>query len=115
MVDNGSGGEFHSSICHEPIGVVAAVTPWNYPLLMAVWKVIPALAAGCTVVLKPSELAPLTCLLMGEMFTQAGLPAGALNVLPGLGAVAGDALTAHMDVDKITFTGKYNCSIAVIY
>lgn len=73
---------------------------------MAVWKVMPALAAGCTVVLKPSELAPLTCLLLGEMFSQAGLPAGALNVVPGLGPTAGGALTAHQDVDKITFTGE---------
>ena len=104
-VGNGSEGEFASEICHEPIGVVAAITPWNYPLLMAVWKVIPALAAGCTIVLKPSELAPLSCLVMGEMLTQAGLPNGALNVVPGLGAIAGGALTAHMDVDKITFTG----------
>lgn len=105
-VDNGSEGEFTSEICHEPIGVVAAITPWNYPLLMAVWKVIPAIAAGCAVVLKPSELAPLSCLIMGEMFSQAGLPNGALNVVPGLGATAGGALTAHMDVDKITFTGS---------
>ena len=105
-MDNGTAGEFVSTICHEPIGVVAAITPWNYPLLMAAWKVIPALAAGCAVVLKPSELAPLTCLLMGEMFTQAGLPDGALNVLPGLGPTAGGALTAHADVDKITFTGE---------
>lgn len=106
-MDNGSEGEFTSVICHEPIGVVAAITPWNYPLLMAVWKVVPALAAGCTIVLKPSELAPLTCLLMGEMFSEAGLPDGALNVLPGLGSTAGGALTAHMDVDKITFTGEF--------
>ena len=75
---------------------------------MAVWKVIPALAAGCTVVLKPSELAPLTCLAMGEMFTQAGLPDGAVNVIPGLGPTAGGPLSAHMDVDKITFTGIFN-------
>jgi betaine-aldehyde dehydrogenase len=105
-VNNGTEGEFTSKIHLEPIGVVAAITPWNYPLLMAVWKVIPALAAGCCVVLKPSELAPLTCLLLGEMFTQAGLPDGALNVIPGLGPEAGGPLSAHMDVDKITFTGS---------
>lgn len=106
VVDNGTDGDIVSTICHEPIGVVAAITPWNYPLLMAVWKVVPALAAGCAVVLKPSELAPLTCLLLGEMFTEAGLPDGALNVVPGLGPVAGAALSAHMDIDKISFTGS---------
>lgn len=68
-IDNGD-PDFKTTIVHEPIGVVAAITPWNYPLLMAVWKVIPAIAAGCTVVLKPSELAPLSCLLLGEMCTE---------------------------------------------
>ena len=82
---------------------------------MAAWKVIPALAAGCAVVLKPSELAPLTCLLMGELFMEAGLPAGALNVVPGLGPEAGGALTAHTDVDKITFTGEIDNAFSLTH
>jgi betaine-aldehyde dehydrogenase len=98
--------DFVCKVRYEPIGVVAAITPWNYPLLMAIWKVIPAIAAGCTIVLKPSELAPLSCILLGEMCHQAGLPAGALNVLPGLGVDAGGPLTEHPEVDKISFTGS---------
>ena len=83
------------------MGVVGAITPWNYPFLMAVWKVVPAIAAGCTVVLKGSELAPLSCLVLAEMVTEAGLPAGALNVLSGLGPDAGAPLSAHQGVDKV--------------
>jgi betaine-aldehyde dehydrogenase len=86
--------------------VVAAITPWNYPFLMGAYKVLPALAAGCTVVLKPSELAPLSCLVLAELCKEAGLPAGALNVLPGLGSVTGDLLARHPDIDKISFTGS---------
>jgi betaine-aldehyde dehydrogenase len=70
VIENGTNGDFKTTILLEPIGVVAAITPWNYPLLMAVWKVIPALAAGCAIVLKPSELAPLSCLLLGEMCSE---------------------------------------------
>lgn len=81
VIENGTGGDFLTTIAYEPIGVVAAITPWNYPLLMGIWKVIPALAAGCTIVLKPSELAPLSCLLLGEIANEAGLPAG-LNKAP---------------------------------
>lgn len=93
-------------IVYEPIGIVGAITPWNYPLLMGVWKVIPAIAAGCSIVLKPSELAPLSCLLLGELCTEAGLPNGALNVVSGYGADAGGPLSMHDDVDKISFTGS---------
>ena len=106
VVDNGSKGDFTTTVVREPVGVVGAITPWNYPLLMGVWKVLPALAAGCTVVLKPSELAPLSCLVLAEMLSAAGLPAGALNVCPGLGPAAGAALAEHPGVDKLAFTGS---------
>ena len=98
--------DFQCKVRYEPIGVVAAITPWNYPLLMALWKVIPCIAAGCCTVLKPSELAPLSCLLLAQLCKDAGLPAGALNVLPGLGPDAGAALSDHPEVDKISFTGS---------
>jgi betaine-aldehyde dehydrogenase len=94
------------TIRHEPLGVVACITPWNYPFLMAIWKVVPAIAAGCTIVLKPSELAPLSCLLLADLLSEAGLPAGALNVLNGVGATTGAAITAHPGFDKISFTGS---------
>lgn len=90
----------------DPVGVVAAIVPWNFPLMNAVWKVAPALACGCTVVLKPAELTPLSALLLGEIGLAAGLPPGVLNVLPGLGTVAGQALVDHPQVDKISFTGS---------
>lgn len=93
-------------VLREPIGVVGAISPWNYPLLMAVWKIAPALAAGNTVVLKPAEQAPLSCLKLGELFIEAGGPAGALNVINGIGEIAGKALAMHNDVDKVTFTGS---------
>ena len=106
VVENGTGGDFVSKIRLEPIGVVAAITPWNYPFLMGIWKVIPAIAAGCTIVLKPSELAPLSCLLFGELVNEAGLPPGALNIVSGLGPSAGAPLAAHDEVDKVSFTGS---------
>jgi betaine-aldehyde dehydrogenase len=90
----------------EPVGVAAAIIPWNYPLLMAAWKVAPALAAGCTMVLKPSELTPLTALELGAIAEEAGLPPGVLNVVTGLGVAAGQPLADHPDVDKIAFTGS---------
>jgi gamma-glutamyl-gamma-aminobutyraldehyde dehydrogenase len=93
-------------ITHEPLGVVGAITPWNYPMLMAVWKLAPILAAGNCVVLKPSEQAPLTCTLLAQLFVEAGGPAGVFNVVNGLGAEAGKALALHPDVQKITFTGS---------
>jgi len=90
----------------EPFGVVGAISPWNYPLLMATWKVAPALAAGNSVVLKPAELSPLSSLRLAELFVEAGGPPGVFNVVNGLGEVAGKALALHMDVDKISFTGS---------
>lgn len=90
----------------QPLGVVGCISPWNYPLLMAVWKIAPALAAGNSVVLKPSEDASLSCLMMGDLFVEAGGPAGVLNVLSGFGGEAGQALCLHMDVSKISFTGS---------
>ncbi|GJP32329.1 hypothetical protein CLOM_g16910 [Closterium sp. NIES-68] len=98
--------QFACRIRKEPIGVVGLITPWNYPMLMAAWKVAPALAAGCTVVLKPSELASLTCLELGAIAAAVQLPAGVLNVVTGLGEHAGAALTAHKGLDKIAFTGS---------
>jgi gamma-glutamyl-gamma-aminobutyraldehyde dehydrogenase len=93
-------------VLREPIGVVGAISPWNYPLLMAIWKVAPALAAGNTVVLKPAEQAPLSCLRIAELFVEAGGPPGVFNVINGIGEVAGKALALHNDVDKVTFTGS---------
>jgi acyl-CoA reductase-like NAD-dependent aldehyde dehydrogenase len=93
-------------VLREPIGVVGAISPWNYPLLMAFWKVAPALAAGNTVVLKPAEQAPLSCLRIAELFVEAGGPPGVFNVINGIGEVAGKALALHNDVDKVTFTGS---------
>jgi len=93
-------------VTREPLGVVGAVTPWNFPLDLAVWKVAPALAAGNSVVLKPSERAPLSSLRLAELATEAGLPAGVLNVVPGLGDTAGAAIGLHPDIDVVAFTGS---------
>jgi gamma-glutamyl-gamma-aminobutyraldehyde dehydrogenase/4-guanidinobutyraldehyde dehydrogenase/NAD-dependent aldehyde dehydrogenase len=93
-------------ITREPVGVVAAIVPWNYPMIMAAWKIAPALAAGNSVVLKPSEKSPLTALRLGELALEAGIPAGVFNVVPGYGQEAGSALALHMDVDCIGFTGS---------
>jgi betaine-aldehyde dehydrogenase len=97
----------HTSwIRREAVGVVGTITPWNYPLQMAVWKVIPALAAGCSVVIKPAELTPLTTLTLARLAAEAGLPAGVLNVVTGAGGDAGQALAGHPGVDVVTFTGS---------
>jgi 4-guanidinobutyraldehyde dehydrogenase / NAD-dependent aldehyde dehydrogenase len=93
-------------VTREPVGVVGAIVPWNFPLLMASWKLGPALAAGNSVVLKPSEKSPLTAIRVAELASEAGLPEGVLNVLPGFGQTAGKALALHMDVDCIAFTGS---------
>jgi len=93
-------------ITREPVGVVAAIVPWNYPMIMASWKIAPALAVGNSVVLKPSEKSPLTALRLAEIALQAGIPPGVFNVLPGYGNEAGSALALHMDVDCIAFTGS---------
>lgn len=105
---------FASKVLTEPVGVVGAIIPWNFPLLMAAWKVAPALAAGCTVVLKPSELTPLTALELAAIADEVGLPAGVLNVVPGWGAVAGQALADHPGVDKLAFTGSVPTGSAVM-
>ncbi len=90
----------------EPVGVVGQIIPWNFPLLMAAWKLAPALATGCTVVMKPAEQTPLTALRLGELIMEAGFPPGVVNIVPGFGETAGAALAAHPDVDKIAFTGS---------
>jgi phenylacetaldehyde dehydrogenase len=90
----------------EPVGVVGQIIPWNFPLLMAAWKLGPALATGCTVVLKPAEQTPLSALLLAEMVAEAGFPNGVVNVVPGYGETAGAALASHPDVDKVAFTGS---------
>jgi phenylacetaldehyde dehydrogenase len=90
----------------EPVGVVGQIIPWNFPLLMAAWKLGPALATGCTVVLKPAEQTPLSALLLAEMIAEAGFPNGVVNVVPGYGETAGAALASHPDVDKVAFTGS---------
>lgn len=95
-----------SSIRREPVGVVGTITPWNYPLQMAVWKVIPALAAGCAVVLKPAEITPLTTLTLARLASEAGLPDGVLNIVVGTGPEAGAHLAGHPGVDMVTFTGS---------
>lgn len=90
----------------EPAGVVGAITPWNFPLTLETWKIAPALAVGCSMVLKPAELSPLTALYVAQLGLEAGLPEGVLNIVNGYGATAGAALASHMDVDIITFTGS---------
>jgi acyl-CoA reductase-like NAD-dependent aldehyde dehydrogenase len=96
----------NSLVVREPIGVVAAITPWNYPLHQIAAKVAPALAAGCTVVLKPSEVAPLNAFVLADIFDEVGLPAGVFNLVTGYGPVVGEAMAAHRDVDMVSFTGS---------
>ena len=90
----------------EPVGVVAAIVPWNFPLMIGMWKIAPALACGCTVVMKPAELTSLSALRIGELALEAGIPPGVFNIVTGPGRVVGDALVNHPDVDKVTFTGS---------
>ncbi|MDP2480990.1 MAG: aldehyde dehydrogenase family protein [Candidatus Palauibacterales bacterium] len=99
-------GPFLNYTLRQPVGVVGAIIPWNFPLSMAAWKVAPALACGNAVILKPAEQTPLTALLLGELALEAGFPAGVLNVIPGRGPVTGQALVEHPGVDKISFTGS---------
>ena len=101
-----TGPEALGLIVREPIGVVGAVVPWNFPILMAAWKIAPALASGNSMVVKPSRLSSLSAIRMAELATEAGVPDGVLNVVPGPGGSAGAALGRHMDVDKVTFTGS---------
>ena len=100
------GARFFAYTLREPVGVVGQIIPWNFPLIMAAWKLAPALAAGCTVVLKPAEQTPLTALRLGELIMEAGVPEGVVNIVPGFGETAGAALAAHPNVDKIAFTGS---------
>src|SRR6201993_4509978 len=99
-------GRYFTYTKHEPVGVAGQIIPWNFPLLMQAWKLGPALAAGCTVVLKPAEQTPLTALRVGELLMEAGFPPGVVNILPGYGPTAGAAIARHMDVDKVAFTGS---------
>lgn len=99
-------GPYHSYSLLQPIGVVGSIIPWNFPLVMQAWKIAPALAAGCTVVLKPSDKTPLSALLVGQLIIEAGFPPGVVNILPGHGREIGQALACHMDVAKVAFTGS---------
>jgi aldehyde dehydrogenase (NAD+) len=100
-------GNYFTYTRREPVGVVGQIIPWNFPMLMAAWKWGPALAAGCTIVMKPAEQTPLTCLRMARLAQKAGIPDGVINVVPGYGPTAGAAIVRHPDVDKLAFTGEY--------
>jgi aldehyde dehydrogenase (NAD+) len=100
-------GDYFCYTRHEPVGVVGQIIPWNFPLLMLAWKWGPALATGCTMVLKPAEQTPLSALRVAQLALEAGIPNGVINVVPGFGPTAGAALTGHMDVDKVAFTGEH--------
>ncbi|TWT10003.1 aldehyde dehydrogenase family protein [Reyranella sp. CPCC 100927] len=106
-IENSLPGDIFSYTLKEPVGVVGAIIPWNGPLSASVWKIGPALATGCTVILKPAEEAPLTPLRLGELCLEAGVPPGVVNIVPGFGETAGAALAAHPDVDKVAFTGSH--------
>lgn len=99
-------GQFHNYTEKEPVGVCAQIIPWNYPLMMAAWKIAPAIAVGCTVIVKPASLTPLTAIILGEICLEAGVPAGVVNVLPGSGSDVGNFLVEHPQVDKVAFTGS---------
>src|SRR5262245_15479760 len=101
-----SPGNWHAYTIREPVGVVGQIIPWNFPLMMAAWKLAPALAAGCTIVLKPAEQTPLSALRFGELIQEAGIPDGVVNIVTGFGETAGAALAEHPDVDKVAFTGS---------
>jgi aldehyde dehydrogenase (NAD+) len=106
-IENSLPGEIFSYTLKEPVGVVGAIIPWNSPLTASLWKIGPALATGCTIVLKPAEEAPLTPLRLGELILEAGIPEGVVNIVPGYGETAGAALASHPDVDKVAFTGSH--------
>ncbi len=109
------GARYHAFSLREPVGVVAQVIPWNFPLLMAAWKLGPALAAGCTIVLKPAEQTPLSAIRLGELILEAGFPDGVVNIVTGFGETAGAALAAHPDVDKIAFTGSTEVGKLIVH
>ncbi len=106
VISNSLAGHVMSFVQREPVGVVGAITPWNGPLTSAMWKLGPVLATGCTMVLKPSEFAPLSALRLGELLVEAGLPPGVVNIITGYGETTGAALAAHPGVDKVAFTGS---------
>ena len=108
-------GKYFAYTLREPVGVVGQIIPWNFPLLMAAWKLGPALAAGCTIILKPASLTPLTALRLGELFIEAGFPAGVVNIVTGPGPTAGAALAAHPDVDKIAITGSTEVGKQIVH
>jgi phenylacetaldehyde dehydrogenase len=114
-VPNVPGAKFFAYTLREPVGVVGQIIPWNFPLLMAAWKLGPALASGCTVVLKPAEQTPLSALRLGELIQEAGFPEGVVNIVPGYGETAGAALAAHPDVDKVAFTGSTEVGRLIVH
>ena len=103
---NSMPGAFQNITEKEPVGVCAQIIPWNYPLMMAAWKVAPAIAVGCSVIVKPASLTPLTAIVLGEICIEAGVPEGVVNVIPGSGSVIGNYLVEHEKVDKVAFTGS---------
>ncbi|MBT2189269.1 aldehyde dehydrogenase family protein [Sphingobium nicotianae] len=107
------GGRYHAYTRAEPVGVVAAIAPWNFPMMIALWKVMPALAAGCTVVLKPSEFTPVTALVLAELAIEAGVPAGVFNVVVGRGTTTGTALVQNPAIAKVSFTGSTRTGKAI--
>jgi len=109
------GAKFLAYTLREPIGVVGQIIPWNFPLIMATLKLGPALAAGCTVVLKPAEQTPLTALMLGELMQEAGIPDGVVNIVTGYGETAGAALAAHPNVDKVAFTGSTEVGKLIVH
>jgi len=109
------GAKYLAYTLREPVGVVGQIIPWNFPLLMAAWKLGPALATGCTVVLKPAEQTPLSALRLGELILEAGFPGGVVNIVPGYGETAGAALAAHADVDKVAFTGSTEVGKLIVH
>ena len=109
------GAKYLAYTLREPVGVAGQIIPWNFPLLMAAWKLGPALASGCTVVLKPAEQTPLSALRLGELIMEAGFPEGVVNIVPGYGETAGAALAAHPDVDKIAFTGSTEVGKLIVH
>ncbi len=109
------GAKYFAYTLREPVGVVGQIIPWNFPLLMAAWKLGPALATGCTVILKPAEQTPLSALRLGELIMEAGFPEGVVNIVSGYGETAGAALAAHSDVDKIAFTGSTEVGKLIVH
>jgi phenylacetaldehyde dehydrogenase len=109
------GAQYFAYTLREPVGVVGQIIPWNFPLLMAAWKLAPALASGCTVVLKPAEQTPLSALRLGELIVEAGFPDGVVNIVPGYGETAGAALAAHEQVDKVAFTGSTEVGRLIVH